>query len=382
MPWKDVSVVRQRRELVTALLTRAEAVAVICRRFGVSRFTAYKFMRRFRASGVAGLRDRSHVPAQICAPQAAKWRSLVLGLRRRHPSWGARKLRWLLRQRDDRRGLPAERTVQRWIRQAGLVRPRRPRRRAYPVARRGTCARRSNMVWTIDLKGWFRTGDGTKIEPLTVRDLWSRYVLWTRPLAPRDEAGVRQVCQRLFRRYGRPRVIRCDRGAPFFGDGPHGFTRLSLWWWRQGIRVEFVRRGAINNNAHEQMHGVLKAELAIAHTAATQTRRLERWRQRYNQQRPHEALQLRPPAEVYRPRPGPPLGLIVPHYPRRYLQRWVPPNGKISVPGWSGSIGRAFGGQCVGLAPAGPHRYRVYFAGLYLGLIAPAISPKLVFAGF
>jgi putative transposase len=382
MPWKDVSVVRQRRELVAALLARTEAVAVICRRFGVSRPTAYKFLRRFRASGGAGLRDRSHVPVQVCAPQAAKWCAVVLRLRRRHASWGARKLRWLLRQRDDRRGLPAERTVQRWIQQAGLIRRRRFRRRAHAAPGRGTLARRSNMVWTIDLKGWFRTGDGTKIEPLTVRDLWSRYVLWTRPLAPRDEASVRRVCQRLFRRYGRPRVIRCDRGAPFFGDGPHGFTRLSLWWWRQGIRVEFVRRGAINNNAHEQMHRVLKAELAIARTAATQTRRLERWRQRYNEQRPHEALRLRPPAEAYRPRPKPSPKLIQPRYPRHYLQRRVQPNGEISLPGWRGSIGRAFGGLRVGLAPAGPHRHRVYFAGLHLGLIDLNTSRKLVFVGF
>src|SRR5204862_121472 len=137
-----------------------------------------------------------------------------LRLRKSEPTWGARKLLWLLREKGARRSLPAERTVQRWIKKAGFVRKRpSPRRRVRPTRRRrGRCARRSNEVWTIDLKGWFFTGDRTKVEPLTVRDLWSKYVLWVRSLAPRNEAGVRWVCQQLFRRYGRPRVIRCDLG--------------------------------------------------------------------------------------------------------------------------------------------------------------------------
>jgi hypothetical protein len=238
-------------------------------------------------------------------------------------------------------------------------------------------------VWTIDLKGWFFTGDRTKVEPLTVRDLWSKYVLWVRSLAPRNEAGVRWVCQQLFRRYGRPRVIRCDLGAPFFGDGPHGFTRLSLWWWRLGIGVEFVRRGSINNNAHEQMHGVMKAELVIARTAGEQARSLERWRRRYNQHRPHDGLGGRTPVSVYRPRPSAgSLSPRQPRYPRHYLMKRVQPDGSITLPGWRGSIGRAFGGLCIGLAPAGVRRYRVYFAHLYLGLLDLNRTSKLVIAVF
>lgn len=363
---------------MSALLAKTATVAVVCRRFGVSRQTAYKFLRRFRASGGEGLRNLAPGPVRPHAPQASRWGDLVIRLRRRYAGWGARKLQWLLRPAAIHERLPGERTVQRWLQQAGLIRPRRVRRRARTTSQRGTLPRRSNMVWTIDLKGWFLTGDGTKIEPLTIRDLWSRYVLWTRPVAPRNEASIRRVCQRLFRRYGRPRVIRCDRGAPFFGDGPHGFTRLSLWWWRQGIRVEFVRRGRINNNAHEQMHGVLKAELGIAHTAAAQARRLERWRLRYNEQRPHEAIGMRPPSEVYRPRPATRLKLIHPHYPGHYLQRRVQSNGEIQLPKWRGCIGRAFGGLTIGLAPAGRSRYRVYFAHLYLGSLDLNASRKLV----
>lgn len=382
MPWKDSSVIRQRRELVQAMLANVEPVVVLCRRFGVSRQTAYKFLARFRADGGAGLQDHSHIPAQAHARQAPRWRERILRLRKTHPTWGARKLRWLLRRRFGPHRLPAERTVQRWIEQAGLARQLRPpRRRVQPIRRvTATIARRSNDVWTIDLKGWFRTHNGTKIEPLTIRDLWSRFVLWAQPLAPKDEPGVRRICQRLFRRHGRPRVMRCDRGAPFFGDGPHGFTRLSLWWWRLGIRVEFVRRGSINNNAHEQMHGVLKTEVAIARTARVQAQRLARWRRHYNEHRPHEAIGQRTPVSVYRPHPAPLPALHQPRYPHHWLVRVVEENGVIGLPGWRGSIGRAFGGLRVGLAPVGRWRYRVYFASLYLGKLDLARSRKLVIA--
>jgi len=371
-------------ELVQAMLAGGEPVVAICRRFGVSRQTAYKFLARFRADGGAGLRDHSRVPARAHARQAPRWRERILRLRKMHSTWGARKLRWLLRKCFGPRCLPAERTVQRWIEQAGLVRRLRPfRRRVRPTRRRRSMiARRSNDIWTIDLKGWFFTHNGTKIEPLTIRDLWSRFVLWTKPLAPKDEKSVRRVCQRLFRRYGQPRVMRCDRGAPFFGDGPHGLTRLSLWWRRLGIRVEFVRRGSINNNAHEQMHGVMKNELVIADTLRAQVQGLVRWCRYYNYDRPHEAIGLRTPASAYRPHPGPLHVLTQPRYPHHWLVRVVRENGVIYLPGWRGSIGRAFGGLPVGLAPAGRQRYRVYFASLYLGLLDLGRSRKLVLPVF
>ena len=370
MPWKDISVVIQRRELVQVLLSGAGPVGDVCRRFGVSRQTAYKFLRRFRADGGPGLHDRSRGPLTAYAAQAPRWCARLLRLRKVHPSWGARKLHWLLGQRFGRRGLPAERTLQRWIAQAGLSKSPPWRRRMRPTRQvRATAARHSNAVWTIDLKGWFRTANGTKVEPLTVRDLWSRFVLWSAPLAPRDERSVRLICQRLFRRHGRPQVIRCDRGAPFFGDGPHGLTRLSLWWWRLGIRVEFVRRGQIDNNAHEQMHRVLKADTTIAWSARAQARSLERWRQGYNRQRPHESLGLQTPASRFRSKPRRLPLLQTPKYPRGSLVRRVQTNGKISFQGWRGSIGRAFGGLPVGLPPAGFRRYRVYFGSLYLGLL-------------
>ena len=381
MPWKDASVIEQRAALVRVLLRGREPVARVCDRFGVSRQTGYKFLRQFRALGRAGLRDRSRRPRRVSV-RAERWRSRVLRLRRAHPSWGARKLGWLLRERFQAWGRwPAERTLQRWIARAGLARiPRtRPRRARLGPGRLAAQARRANAVWTIDLKGWFRTADGHKVEPLTVRDLWSRFVLWSQPLTPRTEQAVRRVCQRLFRRHGLPRVLRCDRGNPFFGPGPCGFTRLSLWWWHLGIRVEFVRRGRVNNNAHEQMHRILQAEAVrpASKSVPAQARRLARWRWRYNHARPHDSLGLCPPATRYHPHPAPLPRLVLPHYPAHWLVRWVRTNGEIHLPGWGGSIGRAFAGLPVGLAPLGPQRHRVYFATLCLGELDLARSPQL-----
>lgn len=384
MPWKKCSVEAQRRALMAAMVKGGPSVKEICRRFGVSRQTAYKFRVRMLEEGEAGLTDRSRRP-HATSLQAVRWRRRVLRLRASRPSWGGRKLRWLLQQRfgPERNASPGERTIQRWLKHAGLIRERLVRRRAQ--GRSGVRASRaccSNAVWTFDLKGWFHTRDGTKVEPLTIRDLYSRFILWVRPLAPRDEAAVRRVCRHLFRRYGRPRVIRCDRGAPFFGDGPHGFTRLSLWWWRLGIRVEFVRRGAIDNNAHEQMHRVLKAELTLAQGLHAQGQRLERWRQRYNYARPHQALQMRLPGSRYHPRPAPLPVLAVAHYPRGWLIRRVYRSGDIRLSSWRGSIGRAFGNLWVGLSPSGPRRYRVYFGGLFLGTLNLAGPGKFLAAAY
>jgi transposase InsO family protein len=385
MPWKKSSLEAQRYELVKMLLLRREEVGVICAGFGVSRQTAYKFLRRFKSEGKVGLRDRTRRPHKAANERSSCWRGRTLRLRRSHLTWGSRKLRWLLEKRFGNRTttLPSERTVQRWLASAGLLRRVTRRRRVHALeGKRCSCARRSNDVWTFDLKGWFWTGNGSKVEPLTIRDLWSRFVLWVHPLKPRNEAAVRRVCQYLFRRYGLPRVIRCDRGAPFFGDGPHGFTRLSLWWWRLGIKVEFVRRGAINNNAHEQMHGVMKKELAIAHTPRRQAHLLERWRRCYNEQRPHEKLGMRVPAACYRRCPAPLPKLEEPRYSEGLLVHRVETSGCISLQNWRGSIGRAFGHLPIGLTPVGPKRYRVYFAKLYLGHLDLNAGGKLDIAPY
>ena len=225
-------------------------------------------------------------------------------------------------------------------------------------------------MWTVDFKGCFRTRNGRRVDPLTVRDLFSRYLLGIRLLGFRHEP-VRLYLQQLFRRYGIPKVIRCDHGSPFAGDGALDLSRLSAWWLRLNIRVQFTGRGRPQDNAaHEQMHRVYKAEVASppAATPGAQQWRTTRWIHYYNHQRPHEALGQRVPALLYRKsrrryRPGLPKL----KYPHGWRTRRVTASGYVRWRGRLRVIGRAFGGQRVGFKPMTDGLHEVYFARHLIG---------------
>lgn len=370
MPWRQRSVFEERKQLVEAMLAGRDSVRKLCVRFGVSRQSAYKFLERFRAEGWAGLRDRPRGRRPRSDASWLRFREAVLRQRRRRPHWGARKLPALLNS-EWPQPPASERTLNRWLRAAQLVaqRARRVRQWRPPLLTRARVPRQPNELWTMDWKGWFRTGDGTRIEPLTVRDAVSRLVLWTLPLPRRSDQAVRKVCRWLFRRYGQPRALRVDRGGPFCGLGPFGLTSLSLWWTRLGIRVEFVhRRRGIDNNAHEQLHAVLQAATASppAHTAAAQRQRLRRWQHEYNTLRPHDHLGGRTPAQCHRLSAIPPATLRPLHYPNGWIVRHVRAQGHITLEGAHRHIGRAFAGLAVGCKPDAKG-YQVFCDRLRLG---------------
>jgi transposase InsO family protein len=208
-------------------------------------------------------------------------------------------------------------------------------------------------VWTVDFKGWFRAGNGERCEPLTVRDLFSRYGLRARVLATQHGPPVQAVFRGLFRQYGLPEVIRMDNGSPFAARGPAGLSRLSAWWMRLGIGVEFTRPGCPQDNgAHEQFHRVLKWETARppAWTRQGQQHRTTNWLGRYNRLRPHEALGQVVPAKRYRKsRRKFPERLADLKYSPGYVTRRVRSNGEIRWLGTKRFIGEAFVGQSVGL---------------------------------
>ena len=224
----------------------------------------------------------------------------------------------------------------------------------------------------MDFKGWFRTRDGQRVDPLTVRDLFSRFILDIR-LARLEHKPVCQHFQRLFARYGLPKVIRVDHGAPFAGNGALDLSRLSAWWLRLGIRVEFIRRAhPQDNGAHEQMHRVYKADMAspAAVTPRAQQWRTTRWVIHYNEQRPHEALGQRVPASLYRKSRRCYRGrLPQPTYPRGWLKRRVTASGYVRWRGRLRVIGRAFGGQDVGFKYVREGVHEAYFARHLIGLL-------------
>jgi putative transposase len=373
MPWKTLSLVRARQKLVEAVLARQHSLQSLARSFRVSRKTAYKWLERFRHRGAAGLGDRSRRPGRSPQQLSAVWVRRILHWRRYRSHWGAKKIRQRLRQLFPRLRLPCVRSVHRCLQRHHKVRRRVRRARKGPrlPAPGLTLARRPNHVWTVDFKGWFRTADGQQQQPLTVRDLFSRYGLCLRLLPTQDDAAARRAFQRLFRQRGLPDIIRVDNGAPFAGTGALGLSRLSVWWLRLGLRVEFTRRARPGDNAgHEQFHGCYQREVVAAGAAqrAQAQRRADRWRKQYNAERPHEALGHRTPATRYRPsRRVFPAGLPPLQYPPGWDLRRVRNRGHIKWQGRLRFVGRAFVGQLIGLKTIKRQYWEVYLGRQLIG---------------
>lgn len=374
MPWKIFSAVGERWRFVQAALKQIKPFTVLCRSFGISRECGYKWRRLFLQDGRAGLHNRSRRPRHSPSRMPLRWQQVVRRLRRRFPHWGAKKIHARLRRQYPRACWPAVRTITKWL-------PRLcPMRRRHRHSRRGprlalpplTQPTTANDVWTVDFKGFFRTTDGTRCDPLTVRDLFSRFLLAVCILPHQRFAPVRRVFIRLFRRFGLPKVIRVDNGSPFGSTGAWGLSALSVWWMTLGIAVEFIRPGhPEDNGAHEQMHRELKRDTARPPAAdpTAQQRRSRRWRRYYNTERPHEALAGRYPADLYRRSRRPYRGPQPICYPRGWVVRQVRHNGQIKWQGRLRSIGEAFVGQSVALRRQVAGIYEVHFQNLLLGTL-------------
>jgi transposase InsO family protein len=374
MPWKILSAVGERWRFAQAALKQLKSFTALCHAFGISRQCGYKWLRRFHQDGRSGLHNHSRRPRRSPQRTSARWRQAVRRLRQRFPHWGAKKIHARLHRKFPRARLPAVRTITKWL-------PRLcPMRRRQRHSRRGprlplpplTLSAAPNDVWTVDFKGFFHTADGTRCDPLTVRDLFSRLLLAVRILPHQRQAAVRRVFIGLFRRYGLPKVIRMDNGSPFGSTGAWGLSALSVWWLILGIRVEFIRPGhPEENGAHEQMHRELKRDTArppAAHPLGQQ-RRSDRWRRYYNTERPHEALGGRYPSDCCRHSRRRYRGPQPIRYPRGWVVRHVRHNGQIKWQGRMRSIGEAFVGQPIALRRQSAGIYEIYFQQLLLGTL-------------
>jgi transposase InsO family protein len=372
MAWKEMSAMEGIMSFVLSVKAREFNFASLCRRHQISRQTGYKWWRRFRAAGMVGICERSCRP-HFCPHQSSKqWVARVVGLRVRHPHWGPKKLRAKLAQRYGLEGLPAVSTLGRVLVSQGLVRSR-VRRRHGPLQTRSelTVAVRANQVWGVDFKGWFRTGNGQRCEPLTVSDRFSRYVLGCQVVGRPTYQEVRRQFERWFKQYGKPEVIRVDNGPPFGSTGAGGLSSLSVWWLGLGIAVEYITPGRPQENGgHERMHRTLKAETAKppAYSLAAQQKRFDVWVEEFNRERPHEALGQVMPHSLYRPSPRAYGHGEAPWvYEAHWAVRRVRSNGQIKWQGCLRFIGEAFCGQLVGLVEASPGRQQVYLRDWLLG---------------
>ncbi len=292
----------------------------LCAHFEMSRQTAYKWLARFREDGIKGLEDRSRAPRRHPNQTPEEIEKRLVQARGAHPSWGARKVRGWLQRNEPGLDWPAASTIGALLRREGLTVARKKRRKTPPYTRPFEAAGSPNLVWCADFKGWFRTKDGERIDPLTMTDAYSRYLLRCQAVEKTDTEQVQGIFQAAFREFGMPRAMHTDNGAPFASRAIAGLSRLSVWLMKLGIIPERIEPGHPEQNGrHERMHRVLKAE--TAHPPAANRRRqqqlFDRFREEYNEQRPHEALGQQPPASIYTTSPRSyPARLAAPEYPR------------------------------------------------------------------
>jgi len=355
-------------------------VSALCREYGISRQTGHKLLKRFKRRGYEGLEEESRRPKTTPLATAEDVIAAVLAVRRRHPRWGAKKLMVVLR-RSLGEATPSVRTVHRLLKRFGRIKPRRQKPTLSIVeSAPKVVAKKPNDVWTIDFKGWWRTGDGNRVNPLTVRDAHSRFVLALELVERSTGELVKDVMSRLFRRYGLPSAIQCDNGSPFISSqSMGGLTKLSAWWVSLGIKVVRSRPGAPQDNgAHERMHVDIAGDLESdpEDTVDAQIRACRRWRQVFNQVRPHEALGQRTPAEVYKQSTRK-YAVQRALFPLEWLKRKVCVNGNVRIAGDDVFISTALNGYTVALEPCRGRGllHRVWFYGMQIGEVEVAGVP-------
>jgi len=358
-------------------------ISELCREYGISRECGYKWLNRFKREGYDGLEERTRAPHSSPLMKAEELVQAVLAAREAHPRWGPKKLYVVVKRRFGEE-VPSQSTIARILRRFGQVKAKRARRPLSAVDRAPeVVANAPNDAWTVDFKGWWRSLDGYRCEPLTVRDKFSRYILAVEPLESTAEAGVREVFEGLFRKYGLPKAMQCDNGTPFIAVRSRGgLTRLSAWWVSLGIRVVRSRPASPQDNGgHERMHVDLSGDVQAfpAATRELQKRVLSKWRKEFNDVRPHEALGGKVPADVYKPSPRRRLDVPSYSYPEHWLRRNVIGKfGVFTLEGQTYQVGCAFRGQVIALEPLGGLQHRMWFREIDLGPVELAPPRRMI----
>jgi transposase InsO family protein len=372
MPWKECSVMEERLRFVGRLLD-GETMTDVCEEFGISRKTGYKIFNRYKEHGLEALSDRSRRPVRYANQLPKPVESLIVTLKRDKPHWGARKIRELLLRRlaGDVR-IPARSTIHAVLDRNGLVmRKGRPRRRATGTPL--SAGQTPNALWCTDFKGEFLLGDSRYCYPLTVTDHASRYLLLCEALeSTREELAV-TAFEQLFRERGLPGAIRSDNGVPFASpNGLYNLSRLAVWWLRLGIEIERTQPGHPQQNGrHERMHLTLKKETTKPAGAnfLQQQGRFDAFVDEFNTERPHEALDMRTPAEVYCPSPRPYRGLPEITYPFHDREVVVTCCGRICMHRKKINVSTVLAGQKLGIREVDEGIWLVSFMHYDLGYI-------------
>jgi putative transposase len=369
MPWKASSVMEERLRFVARLLD-GEAMTDVCREFGISRKTGYKIFERYKDCGVAGFTDRSRRPYRQANRLPPQLEATIVRLKREYPGWGAPKIREKLRRQSTAPHLPAISTVHAVLDRHGLVKRRRRRRPGVT----GTALSRPaepNALWCADYKGEFMLGDRRYCYPLTITDFASRYLLTCEALSTTQEKFAFTVFERTFKEFGLPGAIRTDNGVPFASaHAIYGLSKLSVWWLRLGIQIERSKPGHPQDNGrHERMHLTLKKEATKPASANVlqQQARFDAFIDQFNRERPHQALGMKVPADVYMRSSRVYRGLEELAYPFHDATFTVTQCGRICFHGRKVNLSHVFAGQNVGVTQVGERVWLVTFMRYDLG---------------
>jgi putative transposase len=373
MPWRKTSAMDERCQFVIDAEKDWGHFTELCAYYGISTKTGYKWLGRFKQGGMVSLQNRSRAPKNHPNEVSVGTKEAVLEARRTHPTWGPKKLRRVLQDMNRKRSWPALSTIGEIIKSHGLSIPRKRRRHATPSTQPfGNCDA-PNRVWCADYKGWFRTGDGYRCDPLTITDGFSRYLLRCQITEGQSYEVARGIFEATFREYGLPIAIRTDNGAPFASIGLAGLSRLSVWWLRLGIDLERIKPGKPQQNGrHERMHLTLKKETAKppAQSLRAQQRRFDSFREEYNQMRPHEALAMKTPGSLYQSSPRSyPTRIPEFEYDSELETRVIGARGEFY---WKGNrifVSEVLQGERIGLHCCQDRYWEIYLGTLKLGIL-------------
>lgn len=371
MPWKELLPMDQKTQFISEYLRDSLSFTELCRRYHISRKTGYKWITRYQAFGPAGLADRSRRPLSSPDQTPEALRLAIIEVRRRHPTWGAKKLLKLLQRKEPQQSWPSRWTICEILKREGLVRQKTQRRKVGHPGKPSCIATAPNELWSVDFKGQFKTRDGRYCYPLTVTDSYSRYLLGCQGLLSTETRGAKETFEGLFKKYGLPKAIRSDNGTPLASTALGRLSQLSVWWIRLGIRPELIEPGKPQQNGqHERMHRTLKAETTRPPAAnlAKQQRVFNRFIREYNEVRPHEGIELKTPASLYNasrrvlPKEVPELV-----YPAHYETRLVSKNSGIRWNSQWVAVSQTCAGLHIGLEQVDHGIWDVYLGPVKLG---------------